>query len=120
MKKNNQPIIHRGEVWYADLSPVIGSEQGGLRPVLIIQNDMGNLHSPTTIAAAITSRMSKKPLPTHLQVSAGEGGLKVDGVVLFEQIKCIDKQRLKVKMGQLSAKRMAEADKAIKISLGLV
>lgn len=118
MKKNNYPIAHRGEVYYAELAPVIGSEQGGLRPVLIIQNDIGNKHAPTVIAAPITSRLSKKPLPTHVFVEEGACGV-IEGVVLLEQIKTLDKQRLKSKMGTFPPELMAKVDKAIKISLGL-
>ena len=119
MKKNSEPIVKRGEIWYADLAPVIGSEQGGLRPVLIIQNDIGNLHSPTTIVAPITSHLGKKPLPTHVFLEKNNGGLTANSIALFEQIKCIDKQRLRCKMGELSPEIMAIVDKAIKISLGI-
>ena len=91
--------IKRGDIYYADLSPVVGSEQGGLRPVLIIQNDVGNKYSPTVIAAAITSRMEKSKLPTHIDLYAEKVGLAKDSVVLLEQVRTIDKQRLKEKMG---------------------
>lgn len=117
MKKSNLPIVSRGEVWYADLSPVIGSEQGGVRPVLIVQNDIGNRNAPTTIIAPITSRLSKHPLPTHIPIKAHTSGLTADSIVLMEQLRTIDKQRLKSKMGTLSCEE--EIDKAIKISLGL-
>ena len=93
--------VRRGDIYYADLSPVVGSEQGGLRPVLIVQNDVGNRHSPTVIAAAITSRMSKTKLPTHIDVYANKVGLAKDSVILLEQIRTIDKKRLKEKMGHL-------------------
>ena len=119
MKKNNQPIVSRGEIYYAELSPVQGSEQGGMRPVLIIQNDVGNRHAPTTIVAPITSKLGKTVLPTHINLKANEGGLKTESVVLLEQIRVIDKQRLRCKMGQLSSDRMDSIDNGIKISLGL-
>ncbi len=111
--------IRRGDIYYADLSPVVGSEQGGLRPVLIIQNDVGNRHSPTVIAAAITSRMSKTRLPTHIDVYANKVGLAKDSVILLEQIRTIDKKRLKEKMGHLDDSLMREVDSAITISFGL-
>ena len=111
--------IKRGDIFYADLSPVIGSEQGGLRPVLIVQNDVGNRYSPTVIAAAITSRMTKTRLPTHIDIYASDAGLSKDSVVLLEQIRTIDKQRLKEKMGHLSDRMMAEVDEALSVSFGL-
>ena len=117
MKKNNEPIIYRGEIYYADLSPVIGSEQGGLRPVVIIQNDMGNKHSPTTIVAAITSQMNKKLLPTHIPFNGC--GLAKDSIILLEQIRTIDKCRLKQKMGCLTDEKWEIVNQAIKTSLGL-
>ena len=110
--------VKRGQIYYADLSPVIGSEQGGLRPVLIIQNDIGNAHSPTVIAAAITSRFSKVNLPTHIEIR--ECGLAKDSIILLEQLRTIDKRRLKEHMGEISADTMAQVDKAIKISLGVL
>ena len=110
----------RGDIYYADLSPVVGSEQGGIRPVLIIQNDMGNKHSPTVIAAAITSRMGKTKLPTHIEVSPQRAGLARDSVVLLEQVRTLDKRRLKEKMGHLDEATMSEIDTAIAVSLGLV
>ena len=119
MKKTNQPIVARGEIYYADLSPSFGSEQGGLRPVLIIQNEMGNRHAPTTIIAPITSRLSKKPLPTHVHLEAMTCGLQYESVILMEQIKVVDKQRLKQKMGAVSAEKWPEINKAIKVSLEL-
>ncbi len=111
--------VRRGDIYYADLSPVVGSEQGGLRPVLIVQNDVGNRHSPTVIAAAITSRMSKTRLPTHIDVYANKVGLAKDSVILLEQIRTIDKKRLKEKMGHLDDSIMREVDDAISISFGL-
>jgi mRNA interferase MazF len=111
--------IKRGDIYYADLSPVVGSEQGGLRPVLIVQNDVGNKHSPTVIAAAITSRMGKTKLPTHIDVYADKVGLQKDSVILLEQIRTIDKQRLKEKMGHLDDELMGAVNDAISISFGL-
>ena len=111
--------IRRGDIYYADLSPVIGSEQGGLRPVLIVQNDVGNKYSPTVIAAAITSKLSKTKLPTHIDVFADKGGLQRDSVVLLEQIRTIDKTRLKEKMGHLDDDMMHQVDEAITVSFGL-
>ena len=113
------PIVRRGDIYYADLSPVVGSEQGGLRPVLIIQNDIGNKYSPTVIAAAITSRMSKTHLPTHIDVYAEKVGLAKDSVILLEQIRTIDKRRLKEKMGHLDTVMMDRVNTAIAISFGL-
>ena len=111
--------IRRGDIYYADLSPVVGSEQGGLRPVLIVQNDIGNRYSPTVIAAAITSKMSKAKLPTHIDVFASQVGLAKDSVILLEQIRTIDKIRLKEKMGHLDDKVMGEVNEAITVSFGL-
>ncbi|MBQ2725104.1 MAG: type II toxin-antitoxin system PemK/MazF family toxin [Clostridia bacterium] len=111
--------IKRGDIYYADLSPVVGSEQGGIRPVLIVQNDVGNRYSPTVIAAAITSRMGKNKLPTHIDIYADRVGLAKDSVVLLEQVRTIDKQRLGEKMGHLDAETMNAVDDAISISLGL-
>ena len=111
--------IRRGDIYYADLSPVVGSEQGGLRPVLIVQNDVGNKYSPTVIAAAITSKMSKAKLPTHIDVFAGQVGLAKDSVILLEQIRTIDKVRLKEKMGHLDDAVMSEVNDAITVSFGL-
>lgn len=111
--------IRRGDIFYADLSPVVGSEQGGLRPVLIVQNDVGNRYSPTVIAAAITSKLSKSKLPTHIDVYADRVGLQRDSVVLLEQMRTIDKQRLKEKMGHLDDDAMHAVDTAISVSLGL-
>ena len=111
--------VKRGDIYYADLSPVVGSEQGGLRPVLIIQNDIGNRYSPTVIAAAITSRMSKTHLPTHIDIFADEAGLSKDSVVLLEQIRTLDKKRLKEKMGHLDDSVMSVVNSAIAVSFGL-
>ena len=111
--------VRRGDIFYADLSPVIGSEQGGLRPVLIVQNDIGNKYSPTVIAAAITSKMSKAKLPTHIGVLAKDVGLLKDSVILLEQIRTIDKTRLKEKMGHLNSETMNEVNSAIGVSFGL-
>ena len=112
-------IIKRGDIYYADLSPVIGSEQGGLRPVLIIQNDVGNKYSPTVIAAAITSQINKTKLPTHIELHAENFGLAKNSVILLEQIRTIDKRRLKEKMGHLDEKLMDKVNDAISISFGL-
>ncbi len=111
--------IKRGDIFYADLSPVVGSEQGGLRPVLIIQNDVGNKYSPTVIAAAITSRMGKARLPTHIDIHADRVGLSKDSVVLLEQIRTLDKRRLKEKMGHLDSAVMSRINTAIAVSFGL-
>ena len=111
--------VRRGDIFFADLSPVVGSEQGGLRPVLIVQNDVGNRHSPTVIAAAITSRTSKTRLPTHIDVRSDVSGLNRDSVVLLEQIRTIDKSRLKERMGHIDAAAMGEINDAIQISFGL-
>lgn len=119
MKKNNEPIVMRGEVWYADLSPSKGSEQGGMRPVLVIQNNIGNKHAPTTIVAPITSRLTKKLLPTHIALPKGEGELKAESIVLLEQIRVVDKQRLLQKLGALSSQKILEVDEAVKISVGV-
>ncbi len=112
--------VKRGELSYADLSPVVGSEQGGIRPVLIIQNDVGNRYSPTVIAAAITSKRDKAKLPTHISVSAGSCGLTKDSVVLLEQIRTIDKQRLKECKGEIPTEVMKQIDYALEISFGLI
>ncbi|MCQ2735297.1 MAG: type II toxin-antitoxin system PemK/MazF family toxin [Alphaproteobacteria bacterium] len=111
--------VKRGEIYYADLSPVVGSEQGGIRPVLIIQNNVGNKHSPTVIAAAITSRHMKAELPTHIHVTADNCGLVKDSIVLLEQVRTIDKQRLKERMGELDVTSMAMVNKALSVSFGL-
>ena len=111
--------VKRGDIFYADLSPVVGSEQGGLRPVLIVQNDVGNKHSPTVIAAAITSKIGKTHLPTHIDIHASDFGLARDSVVLLEQIRTIDKMRLKEKMGHLDDVLMSEVNSALAVSFGL-
>jgi len=113
-------IIKRGDIYYADLSPVVGSEQGGVRPVLIIQNDIGNKYSPTVIATAITSQINKAKMPTHIELDANEYGLSKDSVVLAEQIRTIDKKRLKEKIGHLDDKLMTKVNEALEISFGLV
>ncbi len=123
--KDKAVTIKRGDIFYADLSPVIGSEQGGLRPVLIIQNDVGNKYSPTVIAAAITSRLSKTKLPTHIELTMSTGalhessGLARDSVILLEQIRTLDKKRLKEKMGHLEDSTMQLVDRALSVSFGL-
>ena len=111
--------VKRGDIYYADLSPVVGSEQGGLRPVLIIQNDVGNRYSPTVIAAAITSRMGKTKLPTHIDIYADKAGLAKDSVILLEQVRTLDKRRLKEKMGHLDDDMMNSVNSAIAVSFGL-
>ena len=111
--------VRREDIYYADLSPVVGSEQGGMRPVLIVQNDVGNKYSPTVIAAAITSKTSKSKLPTHIEVYADKYGLAKDSVILLEQIRTIDKTRLKEKMGHLDDYVMNQVNDAITVSFGL-
>lgn len=111
--------VKRGEIYYADLSPVVGSEQGGTRPVLIVQNDVGNQYSPTVIAAAITSRRDKADLPTHIRVNAGGSGLAKDSIILLEQVRTLDKRRLRGKMGNLTAQDMDRVDQALGVSLGI-
>ena len=111
-------MIKRGELYYADLSPVVGSEQGGIRPVLIVQNDTGNKYSPTIIAAAVTSKLTKAKLPTHIELSANEFGLTKDSVILLEQIRTLDKRRLKERIGELSIDTMQKVNVALLISLG--
>ncbi len=112
-------IVKRGDIYYADLSPVIGSEQGGVRPVLVVQNDVGNRYSPTVIAAAITSQINKAKLPTHIEIDARDYGLSRDSVVLLEQVRTIDKKRLKEKIGHLDDGMMAHVNEALEISFGL-
>ena len=112
-------VVKRGDIFFADLSPVVGSEQGGVRPVLIVQNDVGNKYSPTIIAAAITSQINKAKLPTHIEISAEEYGLSKDSVILLEQIRTIDKRRLKDKIGKLDDNLMNVVNEAISISFGL-
>lgn len=111
--------IKRGDIYFADLSPVVGSEQGGMRPVLIVQNDVGNKYSPTVIAAAITSQTDKTRLPTHISVNADECGLSKDSIVLLEQIRTLDKRRLREKMGNLDDGDMQRIDRALTVSFGL-
>ena len=112
--------IKRGDIDYADLSPVVGSEQGGMRPVLIVQNDIGNKYSPTVIAAAITSQRFKTQLPTHIQVDAQDCGLSKDSIVLLEQVRTLDKQRLKERMGNLGERDMIRVNRALSVSLGIL
>ena len=114
-----EPIVKRGEIYYADLSPVVGSEQGGVRPVLIVQNDTGNRHSPTVIAAAITSQTGKAKLPTHIELAASCCGLPKDSVILLEQIRTLDKRRLRERMGKVDGAVMEKVDTAIAVSFGL-
>ena len=111
--------IKRGDIFYADLSPVVGSEQGGMRPVLIVQNDTGNRHSPTVIAAAITSQIGKARRPTHIALEARSYGLSRDSVILLEQIRTLDKSRLRERMGKLDEETMNKVDNAISVSFGL-
>ena len=112
-------IVKRGDIFYADLSPVVGSEQGGMRPVLIVQNDTGNKHSPTVIAAAITSQTGKARLPTHIELNAQSVGLSRDSVILLEHVRTIDKSRLRERMGKLDDTTMTKVDNAIAVSFGL-
>lgn len=113
-------LIRRGDIFYADLSPVVGSEQGGTRPVLVLQNDIGNQYSPTTIIAAITSQISKAKLPTHIEIKANNSGLEKNSVILLEQIRTIDKSRLLEKVTTLNDDVMIKVNQAIEISLGLI
>ena len=112
-------IVKRGDIYYADLSPVVGSEQGGIRPVLVIQNDIGNKYSPTVIAAAITSQINKAKMPTHIELAAKDYGLNKDSVILLEQIRTIDKRRLREKIGRIDDGLMASDNNALSISFGL-
>ena len=113
-------MIKRGELYYADLSPVVGSEQGGTRPVLVVQNDVGNKYSPTVIAAAITSKINKAKLPTHIEIDAARYGLSKDSVILLEQVRTIDKKRLREKIGRLDDVQMIKVNDALSISFGLI
>ena len=113
-------IVKRGDIYYADLSPVVGSEQGGIRPVLIVQNDVGNKYSPTVIAAAITSQINKAKMPTHIEIDAREYGLAKDSVILLEQIRTIDKRRLKEKIGVIDVNLMNKVNEALYVSFGLI
>ena len=117
--KHMDSVVRRGDIFYADLSPVVGSEQGGTRPVLIVQNDTGNRHSPTVIAAAITSQKDKSKLPTHIELSSQSCGLSRDSIVLLEQIRTIDKRRLKEHMGRLDESSMDRINHALEVSFGL-
>ena len=112
-------IVKRGDIYYADLSQVVGSEQGGIRPVLVIQNDIGNKYSPTVIAAAITSQINKAKMPTHIELAAKDYGLNKDSVILLEQIRTIDKRRLREKIGRIDDGLMASVNNALSISFGL-
>lgn len=112
--------IRRGDIYYADLRPVVGSEQGGIRPVLVIQNDMGNRHSPTIICAAITSKMNKAKLPTHIELSAARYHMMKDSVILLEQLRTIDKKRLRDRVCHLEEEVMCKVNEALKISLDLL
>ncbi len=113
-------IVKRGDIFYADLSPVVGSEQGGIRPVLVVQNDVGNKYSPTVIAAAITSKINKAKLPTHIEIDAARYGLSKDSVILLEQVRTIDKRRLREKIGKLDDVQMIKVNDALSISFGLI
>lgn len=113
-------VIKRGDMFYADLSPVVGSEQGGVRPVLIVQNDIGNKFSPTVIVSAITSQINKAKLPTHVEINAQEYGIQKDSVILLEQVRTIDKKRLREKIGHLDVRLMEQVNDALGISFGLV
>jgi len=110
---------NRGDIYYADLSPVVGSEQGGTRPVLVIQNDIGNFHSPTVIIAAITTRFTKAKIPTHIELKSGKAGLERDSVIMLEQIRTIDKKRLTEKVSQLNSWTMKQVDLALCVSLAV-
>ena len=116
---SNNITVRRGDIFYADLNPVIGSEQGGTRPVLVVQNDIGNKYSPTIIITAITSQINKAKLPTHIEIKAGSYGLVKDSVVLLEQIRTIDKKRLKEKIGRCYENLMEQIDKLLQVSLGI-
>jgi mRNA interferase MazF len=116
----NDLIVKKGDIFFADLSPVIGSEQGGVRPVLIVQNDIGNKYSPTVIVAAVTSQINKAKLPTHVEIGALGHGLNKDSVVLMEQLRTIDKKRLKEKIGRVDEDIIAEVNEALTISLGII
>jgi len=113
-------VVKRGDIFYADLSPVVGSEQGGVRPILVVQNDIGNKFSPTVIIAAITSQINKAKLPTHIEIVADDYGLSKDSVILLEQIRTIDKKRLRERLGRLDEELMAKVNEALVVSLGLI
>jgi mRNA interferase MazF len=116
----NDLIVKKGEIYFADLSPVIGSEQGGVRPVLVVQNDVGNKYSPTVIVAAVTSQINKAKLPTHVEIPAEGHGLAKDSVILLEQLRTIDKKRLREKIGRIDEKSLEKTNEALTISLGIV
>lgn len=113
-------VVKRGDIFYADLSPVVGSEQGGIRPVLVVQNDIGNKFSPTVIISAITSQINKAKLPTHIEITADAFGLSKDSVILLEQIRTIDKKRLRERIGRLDEEQMGKVDEALSVSFGLL
>lgn len=119
LNKQNKTSINRGDIFYADLSPVTGSEQGGIRPVIVIQNDVGNRYSPTVIVSAITSQLEKAKLPTHVEIPSEEYGIRKDSVILLEQVRTLDKRRLKEKTGHVTEENMEKVDNALLISLGL-
>ena len=118
MESRENGVIKRGDIFYADLSPVVGSEQGGIRPVLVVQNDVGNKYSPTVIVCAITSQLSKAKLPTHIELDSNEYNLPKDSVCLLEQIRTLDKRRLKEKVSYIGGKKMKDIERAMLISLG--
>ncbi|MBQ8590028.1 MAG: type II toxin-antitoxin system PemK/MazF family toxin [Firmicutes bacterium] len=113
-------VVKKGDIFFADLSPVIGSEQGGVRPVIVIQNDVGNKYSPTVIVAAITSQINKAKMPTHVEIRAGEHGLNKDSVILLEQLRTVDKRRLKERIGRMDTDAMEKVNEALVISLGII
>jgi len=113
-------VVKKGDIFFADLSPVIGSEQGGVRPVIVIQNDIGNKYSPTVIVAAITSQINKAKLPTHVEIRAGEHGLNKDSVILLEQLRTVDKRRLRERIGRMEGDAMEKVNEALVISLGII
>lgn len=113
-------VVKKGDIFFADLSPVIGSEQGGVRPVVVIQNDVGNKYSPTVIVAAITSQINKAKLPTHVEIRAGEHGLNKDSVILLEQLRTVDKRRLKERIGRMDSEAMEKVNEALVVSLGII
>ena len=113
-------VVKKGDIFFADLSPVIGSEQGGVRPVIVIQNDVGNKYSPTVIVAAITSQINKAKLPTHVEIKAGDHGLNKDSVILLEQLRTVDKRRLKERIGRMEAEAMKKVNEALVISFGII
>lgn len=112
-------VVKKGDLYFADLSPVIGSEQGGVRPVLVVQNNVGNKYSPTIIVAAVTSQKNKANLPTHVEIAADGNGLSKNSVVLLEQLRTIDKKRLKERIGTINQERLPDVDEALGVSLGI-